>query len=184
MNKKMKILQSFITVAVISLFVCIYLMKYFLLYQYLSRDDTNNITVSIVITNFIIIKQINAGTYLLFYNQISNGNNTKNNTDSSPAIKSPVSFLLGNFLCAYIIIIIFICICGLYKFAVTEVEMLSNGQRQRQCTRCGTDFESGEISDKETELVPRFIPLQILPEISEINVPNYHCTGVDDWNKY
>lgn len=38
-------------------------MKYVLLYQYLSRDDTNNITVSIVITTFIIIKQINVGTY-------------------------------------------------------------------------------------------------------------------------
>lgn len=62
--------------------------------------------------------------------------------------------------------------------------MLSNGQRQRQGTRCGTDIESDEISDKETELVPRCIPLQILPEISETNVLNYHCTGVGDWNKY
>jgi len=67
---------------------------------------------------------------------------------------------------------------------VTEVEMLSNGQRQRQCTRCGTDIESGEISDDETELVPRSIPLQILPEISETNVPNYHCKGIGDWNNY
>lgn len=60
----MKILQLFTTVAVISFFVCIlYFMKYVLLYQYLTHDDTNNITVSIVITTFIIIKQTNAGTY-------------------------------------------------------------------------------------------------------------------------
>jgi len=62
--------------------------------------------------------------------------------------------------------------------------MLSNGECQRQYTRCGTDIENDEISDKETELVPRSIPLQILPEISKSNVPNYHCTWVGDWNKY
>lgn len=38
-------------------------MKYVLLYQYLTPDDTNNITVSIVIMTFIMIKQINAGIY-------------------------------------------------------------------------------------------------------------------------
>ncbi|XP_025191970.1 uncharacterized protein LOC112592182 [Melanaphis sacchari] len=163
MNNKINILQSFTIVAVMFFIIFMLFMKYIPLYRYVYSDNFNNVSVS--------------------------NENIKNNTDLSPPLKSPILFLMVNFLYAYTIIIIIICFYGLYKFTVTN-EIFPIGK----CSRRSCDIESDKTSTseivlisqitEEVELISENIPLQILPEISESNATDYHCSWVGDWNKY
>jgi len=88
----------------------------------------------------------------------------------------------------YAIIIIIICFYGLYRRAETNV-IVSIGKFSKRPSDIENDENS--ISDivlisqiaEDDKLIPEIIPLQILPETSEIT-NNYHCTWVGDWNKY
>jgi len=63
-----------------------------------------------------------------------------------------------------------------------------------KCPRrsCGIENDGIDTNDivlfpqvtEETELIPENIPLQILPEVPESNVIDYHCSWVGNWNKY
>ncbi|XP_003243100.3 uncharacterized protein LOC100570325 [Acyrthosiphon pisum] len=166
MNNKMNVLQSFAIVVVMFLIIFFVFTKYIPLYRlyHVNCDNFNN-------------------------NLISN-RNAENNTDSSPPIKFPISFLIVNFVYVYAIMIIIICFYGLYGWAATNV-IVSIGKFSKQ--PCDIENNENSISDiilisqivEDDKLIPEAIPLQILPETTESNATNnYHCTWVGDWNKY
>ncbi|XP_022182637.1 uncharacterized protein LOC111042359 [Myzus persicae] len=164
MNNKMNILQSFAIVFVMFLIIFFVFAKYIPLYRlYHEHCDS-------------------------FSNNTSSNGNAENNTDSSPPIKSPISFLIVNFVYVYAIIIIIICFYGLYGWASTNV-IVSIGKFSKRPRVIENDENStsdivliSQIADDD-KLIPETIPLQILPEMSEIT-NNYHCTWVGDWNEY
>ncbi|XP_060860359.1 uncharacterized protein LOC132937554 [Metopolophium dirhodum] len=166
MNNKMNVLQSFVIVVVMFLIIFFVFTKYIPLYRlyHVRCDNFNN-------------------------NLISN-RNAENNTETSPPIKSPISFLIVNFVYVYAIIIIIICFYGLYGWTTTNV-IVSIGKLSRR--PCDIENNENSISDiilisqiaEDDKLIPEPIPLQILPETTESNATNnYHCTWVGDWNKY
>ncbi|XP_015363346.1 PREDICTED: uncharacterized protein LOC107161447 [Diuraphis noxia] len=122
-------------------------------------------------------------------NSTSNGN-TENKTDSSPPIKSPISFLIVNFVYVYAIMIIIICFYGLYGWAAMNVIVAIEKYSKQTCNIENADNSSSDIvlisqNAEDDKLIPETIPLQILSETMEsINTNNDHCTWVGDWNKY
>jgi len=191
MNNKMNIFQSFAIVVVLFLIIFLVFTKYIPLYRlyHVRCDNFNNNSVSIDYDFYIVTKQtINVHTFT-FCIQTSNGN-TENSTDLSPPIKSPISFLIVNFVYVYAIMIIIICFYCLYGWAATNV-IVSIGKLSKQS--CDMENYENSISDivlisqiaEDDKLIPETIPLQILPEAIESNTSNnYHCTWVGDWNKY
>jgi len=187
----MNVLQSFAIVVVMFLIIFFVFTKYIPLYRlyHVHCDNFNNNLVSTDYDVYIITKQnTNVGS-CAFCIQISN-RNAKNNTETSPPIKSPISFLIVNFVYVYAIIIIIICFYGLYGWAATNV-IVSIGKLSRR--PCDIENNENSISDiilisqiaEEDKLIPEPIPLEILPETTESNATNnYHCTWVGDWNKY
>lgn len=189
MNNKMNILQSFAFVVVMFLIIFFVFTKYIPLYRlyHVQCDNFNNNSVSIDYDFYIIIKQNTNVSTCTFCIQTSN-RNTENKTDSSPPIKSPISFLIVNFVYVYAIMIIIMCVYGLYGWAATNV-IVSIGKLSRR-RPCDIENDENSISDidliaEDDKLIPETIPLQILPETTESNATNnYHCTWVGDWNNY
>lgn len=191
MNNKVNILQSFAIVVVMFLIIIFVFTKYIPLYRlyHVHCDNFNNNSVSIDYDFNIITKQNSDVGTCAFCIQIPN-RNTENNTESSPPIKSPILFLIVNFVYVYAIMIIIICFYGLYGWTATNV-IASIGKFSRR--PCDIENDENSISDiilisqiaEDDKLIPETIPLQILPETTESNVTNnYHCTWVGDWNKY
>lgn len=113
-----------------------------------------------------------------------------NNTDMSPSIKSPIVFLVVNFVYFYTVFVILICLYGLYKCPKSKSSCDEFSSKPYEIetivaiNRIGdysTDSSQSCTDDEETIIRVNSFTVKML---HAPNVINYRNTWPGDWNKY
>lgn len=114
------------------------------------------------------------------------------NTDTSPSIKSPIVFLVVNFIYIYTIFVIVICLYGLYKCPKSK----SSHEFSNKLYEIGTVVDNNDISSCDTEssqsctdgeetiIRVNSFSVRISPTLTSNVIINYRNTWPGDWNKY